>query len=432
MCLALSVACTTRAGIEYRPDERVVWVRDFPRQRAATLDDVLQESEAQGWDVLTHDVGTDTYRLDASLWVGDSVGLGTCFRIGDARHPHPTVIVRGDVWVQPPRESPARRDGMPMVINRLTLGSLDDPVSGVTLKFDGSRAEQYGLFVGVDRRRDKLDHGGALHIFNSRIGPLIEDRAHRVAGGTVKARGWYGSDVKLINTTVTWLGNRGLYGVHGGNTVIQGCTFTHCEAVFKGGRHSVRDCVFRDNGSVFSRCSSAEAVRCRFERNQHNWILAGYSCRAVRLVDCRAGGQKQPLRIRKNTMDPARASRIGVPLYPACQALSSVVVCVRDADGRPVQGCLVDVRDDRDGEGVQAGVAVTGRDGHTPVDVDNGALLVTLRRLIATDEPDAPEVDTYRYRVAAAAPGFARAVTHLDTRQAIPRPVQMRLTEAPP
>ena len=107
--------------IAYDAGRNCISVIGFTEDAPATMDTILAADREKGWRKMAHDPVTDTYTLDADLWIGDDKSNGTFMQIGDGDHPKMTVIVKGTVWVRPPRESPERSDGLPSIINRLRL-----------------------------------------------------------------------------------------------------------------------------------------------------------------------------------------------------------------------------------------------------------------------------------------------------------------------
>ena len=97
--LALSVlalaARTAAAGVTYDATDKYIWVRSFPEDTPATMDDVLEADRKAGWGLVSYDKATDTYTVSSSLHIGTDEDAGTYFQIGRKGHPQETVVVKG-------------------------------------------------------------------------------------------------------------------------------------------------------------------------------------------------------------------------------------------------------------------------------------------------------------------------------------------------
>lgn len=391
-----------------------LWVRNFPEETPATIDDLVRADRAGGWGKVTHDPATDTCAVKAPLWIGLDRGLGTYFQLGRTNHPRETLRVKGDVWVYPQRPSLKRRDGKVCVANRLTFGIPNRPDIQATLKIVCDKPGQYGLMVGDDRTKQPAE----LSVYHGTITADIPDREHALAGHF-----WCCTDVQLIKANLAWIDGNFMYGVQAHNSRIEGCVFEHGGSVLKNGRQMAKDCLFRDVGTAVEEggCLDATLIRCVFASNDWNWTLGGYDARDLELIDCMVGPQKRPLWLRKNTVPQSP-----VP-YPACTEWISLVAQVQDRRGRSVEAAFVNVRCGEDSRAVRNGLAITDRQGLTPANFEQGALLIARRRLQATDDPDRPHHTVYLYTVTVEAAGFKPFRTVLASGQDIPRPWVVRL-----
>lgn len=435
--------------IEYDSEHNRIFVLGFAEENPATMADILAADRQNGWGAVAHDMASDTYTVGTDLWIGDDQGLGTFVQIGDAQHPRVTVVINGTVWVRPPQEGPARSDGLPSVINRLRLGLPGDDSVSATLAFDCESRGQHGLYVGY-RAADSQTwiRRGSLHVYNSTLTAATKDRDHAwgvrdYTGPQCSPRwsspGWYGSDVRLVNAVVSWFEGCVAYGLQtgerrrgtardigpSGQHRIEGTLFEHGGYGVQNSAQYLRNCVFRgmEVGVAEGGALSAKLIGCTFSGNKRNWTLGSLFSGGLCLLDCDVGEPEHPPAIRKNRIDPAKAARHGVAIHPACALRRSLVVQVRGPDGTRVPGAVVTVQCDDAPVQVTQGAAVTDANGETPRDPEQGAVVVTERRLTATDVPEQPEERTFLYRVVVTAPGHRPTELRLDSAEGIPSPL---------
>lgn len=419
LCSVLLIAVSALGGsIAYDGQTGIVWVCDFLEDAPATPDAILGADRENGWGIMTYERSSDVYTLDASLYIGNGQNLGAFFQIGRPGHDRETLIVRGDVWIRPPKESPTRTDGRPAIVNRLTLGSPTVPAIRATLKIACETRGQYGVHVGI-RDKSQWTCRGDVHVYNSTITAAAPDRQHML-----RSRGWYGSSIRLINATLSWIDGDMIYGVNRANSIIDGSTFEHGGTVLRNGKQFATNCTFRRLETAVAEGGSLEAslVCCTFADNQRNWTLGNSSGRGIRMIDCTIGPQSRPLRLTKNTVAPKRAAMRGIPIYPCYAELASVLVKVTDGDAAPVFAAAVNVECSEDPEAVQNPLVLTDRNGLTPGGVGDGAILITTSRLQATDTPDQPRAFSFDYHVTVSAVGFKEKAVLLKGEEEIPKP----------
>ena len=240
----------------------------------------------------------------------------------------------------------------------------------------------------------------------------------------LRSRGWYGSSIRLINATLSWIDGDMIYGVNRANSIIDGSTFEHGGTVLRNGKQFATNCTFRRLETAVAEGGSLEAslVCCTFADNQRNWTLGNSSGRGIRMIDCTIGPQSRPLRLTKNTVAPKRAAMRGIPIYPCYAELASVLVKVTDGDAAPVFAAAVNVECSEDPEAVQNPLVLTDRNGLTPGGVGDGAILITTSRLQATDTPDQPRAFSFDYHVTVSAVGFKEKAVLLKGEEEIPKP----------
>jgi hypothetical protein len=204
---------------------------------------------------------------------------------------------------------------------------------------------------------------------------------------------------------------------------------TECEAAVRNGQHYLENCTFRHMQAAVAEggALSAKLIGCTFEENEANWTLGSINSGGIVLVDCHLGAQRAPMAIQKNRIDPEKATRANIPLYPACRERRTLIVRVVDAAGDPVPGALVAVGCPDHPEEVTRGATLTDEDGLTPPDPDAGAVLITTRKHKATDEPNAPETSTFDYEVTITRGGYRPKSVSLSTESPVPSPLVIRL-----
>ena len=382
-------------SITYDRQKNVIHVVGYPEHSPADMDSLL------GWDAsakagkVAYDPASDTYTVDASLWIGDETAPETFFRMGRKDHLSETVIVRGDVWVRPSKVVYEQRnivlkrsDGRLPFINRLTIGDPDDASIQPVLKIACDKSGQYGVLVGF-RQKNEYKIRGELHVYNGTITAATQDKAHML-----KSSRWYGSDIRLINARISRINGLMTYGIGAQNAEVRGTTFEHGGYALCNGNQLAVDCTFRNLAAAVADYGSLDAtlVNCSFQNNEHNWFLSGSSSRGVRMINCRLGPQKKPILIRKNNTTAEQLKRrVCKTIYPDFEELDSLVIKVVDTDGKAIPGAIVGVECADDPEAVANGLTATDENGMTPSDPLNGAILITRRKLRATDIPNQPE-----------------------------------------
>jgi hypothetical protein len=440
--------------VTYDRTKNCIQLIGFLEDQPATMETILAADARNGWGKVTRDEATDTYTVDADLWIGDDVTSGTFLQLGDREHPRLTVVVRGTVWVRPPRESEPRSDGLASIINRLTLGDPENNEIRATLKIDCKSRGEHGVYVGYRSHDSKtILHRGSLHVHHSTITAAVQDEDHAwgVRDYTTEdssprwaTPGWYASDVRLIDATISWFEGCVTYGTTTGRldrghgvdgmrpnepVVMRGTTFEHGEAAVRNGQHYLEDCTFRHMQAAVAEggALSAKLLGCTFEENEANWTLGSIQSGGVVLVDCHVGSQRAPIAIQKNRIAPEKATQANIPLYPACRQRHTLVVRVIDAAGNPVPDAFLAVACPDHPEEVTRGATVTNKDGLTPADPDAGAIVITTTKHEATDEANAPETSTFDYSVTVQKKGYRPTKVSLATDRPVSEPLVIRL-----
>lgn len=403
----LAAMAAAWGGVTYDAAQGILLVSDYPEESPARPADLLAADQRQGWGIVRYDATADVYQVPASLWIGTTNDLGTFFQIGSPDRPRETVVVQGNVCVRPAHKSLRRPDGRYAIVNRLTLGHPSRPEVKAALKIASKTPGQYGL--GVGQRDDEGRLGdtckGELHVYHSAITAALPDAQHvynnRAAGE------WHATDVRLVNADISWFGGVLCYGIA---PVCEGTVFHHGDTGFENNSPCCRRCVFHHIGGVLAPGSAGGGLlaECVFTNNGWNWKLGGMSAN-ITLIDCDVG-QTPPLRLMKNTMTPIDAQRFHLPFYPSILDRRTLVVKVVDTQGQPVPEALVNVTCSEDPEAVSNGSAFTGREGCTLGKGEPNAMLVTRRRWQATDDPNQPQLTSFRLVVSVWKKGFQPVV----------------------
>jgi len=380
-----SVAQAASTGITFDQEKNCIWLVGFPEEAPATMDTILVADKENGWGKVAYDSETDTYTVGTALWIGGDKSLGTFLQMGDTDHPNVTVVVRGTVWIRPPRESTPRSDGLASIINRLTLGNPEDRSIQATLKIDCETRGQHGVYIGCRSAKEWIRRG-SLHVYNSTITAARQDRDHvwgtRDYADEIKP-GWYASDVRLINATISWFEGCVAYGTQTGTLghrepvdaiepsdvmIVEGTTFEHGDHGLQNGSQYLKNCVFRDMELAVAEggCLGAKLVNCAFEGNRLDWTLGGYVGRGIVMLDCKLDGQRNTPVIRKNRISPEDSVRRGIPVYPCCLVRESLLIKTVDRRGNPVPNAMVIVSCQDDPAQVTRGATLTDQNGLTP------------------------------------------------------------------
>lgn len=390
-------------AIQYVESEEAIWVHNYREQAPARPADLVRADASGGWGRV-HRVGTtDVVKVDANLWIGDEEGIGCFFQIGSPESPGETLVVRGTVWVRPPRESPKRPDGRAAIVNRLTLGVKSDPRVQASLLIDCEKPREHGVLVG-ERSKDRWVQRGSLHVYHSTISALRQDKAHAI--GAPKLNGWFATDVRLIDAELSWFAWTQTYGLNSKNAVIRGTTFAHGGTAFYGSVGRAEGCTFRGlEQAIFMRSTPLTLYNCTFSNNVQN-IRYHQNGGDVDLIDCRLGDPAEPLRIPKVTWTPQRAARYGMSMYPSVTEWQTLQVEVKDGQANPVPYAFVSLSCDEHPEAVRNPATVTGADGVTAGGSWDKRIAFVTRRRQATDNPDRVREIHYEYSLSVRAQGF--------------------------
>lgn len=403
------------AGITYDETNNCLVIVNYPEDQPATPQDLFAADQENKWGKVSYDPNTDTYVIDAAIWIGDDRGFSTYFQIGEREHPQVTLVMKGSLWVRPAAKGVARSDGSPSIMNGLTTGDPQNKSIVPKVLFDCYRPGEHGLYAGLSLKSLRKDTS-LLRMYNTTVGSVAStnallrwgDAGYGVIGkaNEYHTAGCLTSFFRLENCRFSDFTGPMFYGVdtidwsHTKKTMLKKPTHSIIACRFENGAcpmsgfQYLTDCVFtnmvypvRDSGSLYL-C----VFNCVFENNQYNWHMAGYAARDVNLIDCRILPQSNPMLMKKNTTPD---KTLDIPEYPSVRIMKSVRIKVVDARGAPAPLVPVSVT----GNGpIYRHSAATGLDGLTGADPQKDAIVVTVKQYTATDDPAQPAVtDDFRY-----------------------------------
>lgn len=410
--LVLLAACAPgRANVQYDPERNCLWVTDFPEAYPCDMARLAAVDAVNGWGKIRHEAGSDTWTLDADLWIGTDDGTHTYFQLGDADHPTPSLILNGHLVVCP--SVPAEKKAVNPVhtVNRFTMGNATNSRVRATLKIHGEPPDGHSVFVGVIPNKDKLDrmdsYSGQFYMFNSRLTAAVEDEAHRVGAklgwGAVVMKG---DSIRLKHSTIAWVKAVSGLMVRAGGHVVEDMLFEHCGTAIAGywdnlGKKPIRGCTFRQCGTALSNPQSRTVlINCSFISNDCHWRCAS-ALTSLNLIDC---AFDEP---RKGNIHAFNADLANKGYRADVSATRHVVMAARDADGTPINGVVITVQCDQTGAKEHL---VTGADGKTPGRESGRAVMLTELTARPVAGTDAGEVRRFTYTLSAAAAGYEPAV----------------------
>ncbi len=388
--ISLSFVCILSAEIRYDKKENAVIVAGYPEEAPATLQDILNADQKNGWGKIRFEQKTQTYFLNCNLWIGAPKYANSYFQIGTERNLHETLVIKGSIWVIAPKESPERSDGRFSFMNSLTLGSAENHNIKGTIKFDCSYNGEHALCIGTRllKARSKPEIRGRLCVYNSKITALTQDMKHRWSGRYKKhSYGCYASELHIENSEISYFTDKIFYGIYTGNWPVTMPArtrnlfnmqprklFTMKNSVFaNGGRviektaQYIENCTFRNiNIPVTGNNLALKAINCSFEGNNRNWSFGGYNSLGALFIDCNIKNSAKPDIIKNNKFHS-----------PVCRIMKTLVLKVEDHGGNPVKNAIVTVSCPKYPDAVHRGAMTTNEQGLTGEDRVSNSILIT-------------------------------------------------------
>ncbi len=374
----------------YLPDANAIQVYDYAEAMPCRPRQLLFADQVNGWGRVQYDRASDTYTVNASLWIGRNNGTDTFFQLGASNHPAETLVLNGDLVIYPtriPGESPA---GDGARTHRLTIGCPDNAAVRSQLLFRQAPGQSHTLRAGAYFRRSRMAPGvlssGQLHVHNGRIAafdPAQPIRDHLFL---------YLDEFVMRNGTIADVRGTIGYGLSDRVARITGGVWERSRTAFGWGRQAARGLTFRHLETVVLDSEryplNAELTACRFESNDVNWAL---SSGRIYLVDCEVGPPLKGNRYAARRNEPADRLRVVSSRH--------VVVELKDAAGRAARDAMIQAVCEQNPAIRRS--AATGADGRTPGPGDPGALLLDEWEERATETANQPERRTYSYAIQA-------------------------------
>jgi hypothetical protein len=369
--LLATAASGSLADFSYDEEQGSITASGFTRDEPGTLSALVRAAQESGWAAVRPGEDTQTVALDADLAIGQEGQAATWFRIGTPERPRETLVINGDLIV--------RERG-----NVLLIGDEGRPEVQPAVRFVCAEPGEHGLIVTP---------GNTLRVHNATITADRHDREH-AARCEMQA-----SDVELVGSTLSWIGEVMTYGLQSAAAVVRAVTFEHGGCALYNNTQWAEDCVFRDlDVAVAGGWVDATLVGCRFEGNRRNFALFR-TAGGIMAIDCHFGAETDPRpHIKRGRLHD------GPWQYPLFVAKRHIVVKVEGGDGNPIEGAEVTVTEaGGDLSAVDHGIALTDAEGKTPGPRERGSILVTDYGYRATDEAPTPEsrdcrIGSYDYR----------------------------------
>lgn len=171
LCMSALAPC---AGVEYLPEQDVLWVTDYSEAYPCTPQLLARVDAARGWGRVHYDAETQRCSVSCSLYIGRNDGGSTWFQVGSLERPEETLIVRGDLRVYSTWLAAENTESMSEGrnrTNRLTLGVRDDPSIHASLLIDNEERVGHTITIGGFSGYGSENQGGDLCAYHATIGP---------------------------------------------------------------------------------------------------------------------------------------------------------------------------------------------------------------------------------------------------------------------
>lgn len=406
-------ALPANAAVYYDKPSNCLRVIDYPEQAPCTPAILAAIDRYNGWNIVRCEATTDTWTVDADLWIGSNDGTETYFQLGSRGHPREVLQVKGNVvvhpdWIQGVNEGAQWWYPKQRYVNRLTLGASNDPGIAATLSLDSITTNAHGVYVGLvpaaPGRPAVSGEGGQLHVFHGTITALTPDTAHALAGCTL-----IGNSLILRGATLSWINGHMSYGMNPRwlhPCIVEDTIFEHGGTATYGGQMELSRCTLRDVQTAVADSGDLDAVfkDCVFSNNVCNWYLASGG-KGLTCIDCAIAPA------RGNDIYQARdIPKTGQRQYPKIVSKRHVIVKVTDPAGNPVTNAVVTIANDQgERNAAEQNKAFVNVAGLTPGRGDWQAILLSEFLRQATDIENKPAVKEYSYGLSVQAPGYEPA-----------------------
>ncbi len=399
-------------AVVYQEKDNVLWVTDFPITTPCTPEILYRIDQKNGWKKVTYDKASDTYRIDASLWIGNNNKTNTYFQIGNKEHPEETVIVKGNIFIKPywvkgknPGKCWWKLKKPDRYINRITLGDPDNDKIKATLKIDNSERKGYTLIVGGGKIANI--NGGQLHAYNSTItaaNPKKKFAIGAVKNGRPKRifMGGYQGNI-LKDTTIShgaFMMSYAIFNLFGG--VMDKVTFADGDIAVSSGMKLITGCIVKNCRIAVYDMGNMDLtmINCKFENNQVNWYLR-YGGKGIILVDCEVGKPK----VRNVLLRKRKGNKT---VYPRVISKRHIIIKVVDSNGEPVPKAEIKIIPEVTDPEVEEMILAADKTGMTPGKDSAGAILLPDEKIRASDGK-IPITKKFTYTIKAEVPWLTPA-----------------------
>lgn len=395
------------AGILFDTERDAIRITDYPPAWPCSLRQLAVADRAFGWGKVRYDETAAVCYVEGDLLIGDNDGSETVLQVSAPDCPRETLVMRGNIYVHPyfiHEQNTGLYWRVEKRINALRLGLPGATNLSAKLIFACASNEHYTINCGRLPWIKAEQFGGGLYVYHGEISardpawPIGDaQNGFLVCCGSTVFDGARIADVKKF-----------IYGMTAGHNkdyLVRNTVFERVGVPLLNGAQQASGCVFRNCGTAVMDYGSlkAELTDCVFENNDRNWSL-NMSDDGLVLVDCvwnapRLGDLYGTREFKGKTNRPKLSVR------------RHVVVEVRDASGKPVEGAAVSFRAEQDGcDLIQNRVFKTDAQGRTPGAGAEDAMLLTEYIETAVKDSEQPERAAFTYVIAVEYKGRQAAV----------------------
>ncbi len=402
----------------YDSDKNIIRVSNFPAANPLLLKRLDFIDNTSNWNIIDYDQKTDTYTINAHLWIGNNDGTETYVQIGTAQALKEQLIIKGDLVICPyyikgeNKEKSAKQ--VKRCVNRLTIGDPKNKKITPTLKiYSKYPDEQHSIYLGrvprldggKGRRRFSTGYGGELLVYNSNITAAQPGNACRIAQPSLR-----GTKIVFEDSMLSGFHQAIMAGLPGHNCVVKntvlkdsGSGFTGCPIPLTAEGCSLENlgCAINSQGHSLN----IELKDCIFQDNQYNWRITRGK---IKMVDCKFGKPVKGDIVRTTVLKKGGKE---IVFTPEVISRRHAVFLVEDVRRLPIQGAIVQIKSGQNAKDAVSPVKViSGPKGLTPGKDKKNSILMTEFKLKATDDPKKPALTNYTYEVTFTAPGYKTKV----------------------
>ena len=386
--IIFSVGFCSLCGVVYQEKDNALWITDYPESDPCTPMKLYELDQKNGWKKVEYDKATDTFKIDASLWIGNNQNTNTYFQVGDDQHPEIALIVKGNVFVKPywergknPGKNWWSRKGK-RYINRLTLGNQSNDKIKPVLKIDNSVRKGYSLIIGGGKINNI--HGGQLHAYNATITAASMDKKSAIgviagkSAGRIFLGGYQGNI--LQNVVLSHAAGMMSYAIYNRfKDSMNNVTFSDGGIALSSSMTSISDCVIKNcRVGIYDMGNLNLTMRnCKLENNQTNWDLRNGG-KGITFIDCEIGEPKN-----RNVL--LKRQKAGRTIYPQVILKRHIIIKVTDKDGKPVPKAQIKITPDITDSDLEELIFTTDKQGMTSGKGSSNAIMLVEEKLQASE-----------------------------------------------